>query len=106
MARYEPIVSCIGHQDARKKADPALQKLLDRISASKDRQKFGPEGEPGVQVVLPWTHTEGKSDYCIAPPAIRLLRTAVSLTWASFRATSCENNSRCRASHCRHFKLV
>ena len=30
-----------------------LQKLLAMVDVSTERQKFGPEGEPGVNVILP-----------------------------------------------------
>ena len=36
-----------------KKPDHTLQKVLAILAVSTVRQKFGPEGEPGVNVVLP-----------------------------------------------------
>ena len=36
-----------------KRPDSTLQRLLASLVVSTVRQKFGPEGEPGVNVVLP-----------------------------------------------------
>ena len=36
-----------------KRPDYTLQKLLAILAVSTVRQKFGPEGEPGVNVILP-----------------------------------------------------
>ena len=53
MSIYEPSVSCFSQQFYMKRPDFTLQRLLDSLTVTTVRQKFGPEGEPGVNVVLP-----------------------------------------------------
>lgn len=50
---YEPAVSCFGERFATESTGRTLQDLLSMIPVNTDRQMFGPEGEPGVQVVVP-----------------------------------------------------
>ena len=57
LSRYNPSVSCFGPRFQAPYDDLALQNLLGVIPATTGRKIFGPDGEPGVQVVLPFTHT-------------------------------------------------
>ena len=57
LSRYEPSVACFGPRFRVDFPDPVLQNLLAIIPATTERKVFGPDGEPGVQVVLPFVHT-------------------------------------------------
>ena len=53
LSLYEPAVACFDQHFALREPEQLLQKLLSMIPVGTERQMFGPEGEPGVQVVLP-----------------------------------------------------
>lgn len=53
---YSPAVACFGPQYTVGIASGVQQNLLSQISVDTQRQIFGPEGEPGVQVVVPVTY--------------------------------------------------
>ena len=53
LSLYEPAVACFGQQLATRAPESLLQNILSMIPVSTVRLIFGPEGEPGVQVVLP-----------------------------------------------------
>ena len=44
--------------------DQLTQELLVMFPVATERQKFGPEGEPGVQVVLPITYSSPQNPPC------------------------------------------
>ncbi len=52
---YEPAVSCFGQRHVRP-ATQYLQDILSMAPVGTKRQTFGPEGEPGVEVVVPITY--------------------------------------------------
>lgn len=47
--------------------DDTLQTLLAKIDVSTERQKFGPEGEPGVKVALPIDYATASVRESICP---------------------------------------
>lgn len=55
LSLYEPAVACFGPYFTMRYPTQTLQNLLSEIPVSTERQIFGPEGEPGVKVVLPMT---------------------------------------------------
>lgn len=73
---YEPTVACFGRQFTMKVATQTLQNLLSQIPVSTERQTFGPEGEPGVQVVVPKTYsvppTPSEYKNAFKPPTLPL----------------------------------
>ena len=88
---YNPSVSCFGRRVVIQNANNVLQKLLSRIPVGTEYQNFGPEGEPGVQVVLPVTFGSASA---IARESLPLsshfpLQPHLSLIHASFTLGSC-----------------
>ena len=64
---YRPSVSCFRQQYYITNPDYTLQKLLAMIDVSTERQKFGPEGESGVKVVLPLNYAVPSARESIRP---------------------------------------
>ncbi|CAD6594488.1 MAG: hypothetical protein ASARMPREDX12_009109 [Alectoria sarmentosa] len=62
LSLYEPAVACFGPQFAMRHVGQTLQNLLSVLPVSTAMQLFGPEGEPGVQVVVPATYHESSPD--------------------------------------------
>lgn len=65
LSRYHPAVACFGPKEA---ALTVGQDLLDLIPTDYSFTRFGYEGEPGVNVVLPYTlmvpFESGKTAQC------------------------------------------
>ncbi|KAL8650496.1 MAG: hypothetical protein Q9210_003790 [Variospora velana] len=56
---YRPTVTC-GPDGTFSSDDLACRDVLDRMPANNKRQVFGPKGQPGTTVGLPWGYTTGR----------------------------------------------